>query len=137
MLAQTSVYSTSAPVAASIASWKTSTDPPVSAAISAARFTTCGIGSNPGGVAMRTCMPAFAPASNNECATLLPVAEVRQRPSPRPAQPLADREQVGERLARMLEIREGVDDRDRGGGRQLLQTLLFERPKHHRHRRTC
>ena len=45
---------------------------PVSAAISAARCTTCGIGSNPGGVATRTVMPAFAPASSSECATLFP-----------------------------------------------------------------
>ena len=34
------------------------TAPPVSAAISSARCTTCGMGSNPGGVATRTVMPA-------------------------------------------------------------------------------
>ena len=72
MLAHTSVYSTSASVAAFAASSVIRTLPPVSAAIASARCTTCGIGSNPTGEAIRTCIPAFAPASRSECATLLP-----------------------------------------------------------------
>ena len=58
--------------AAAAASSVVTISPPVSAAISVARCTTCGIGSNPGGVAIRTVMPAFAPASRSECATLFP-----------------------------------------------------------------
>ena len=45
---------------------------------------------------------------------------------------LADREEVRQRLARMLEVREGVDHRDRGGGGEDLQPLLLEGPEHDR-----
>ena len=55
--------------------------PPVSAAISSARSTTCGIGSNPTGVATRTVIAALAPASSSECATLLPSPTIGQDPA--------------------------------------------------------
>jgi len=72
MLAHTSVYRTSASREASIGSCVIVTLPPVSRAMSDARCTTCGIGSNPGGVPARTCIPDLAPPSSNECVTLLP-----------------------------------------------------------------
>jgi hypothetical protein len=62
----------SLPSAAALGSLLTSTDPPASAASSSARPTTWGMGSYPGGVAARTCIPAMAPPSNREWVTLLP-----------------------------------------------------------------
>ena len=72
MLAHTSVYEHVGALGRQLRVVEQLTLPPVSAAISLARCTTCGIGSNPGGVATRTCIPAFAPARSSECATLLP-----------------------------------------------------------------
>jgi hypothetical protein len=66
-----SVATTCAPSTASYGSRSVSTEPPVHAAISAARATTTGSGSYPCGPATRTCMPAVAPARRYEWDMLL------------------------------------------------------------------
>ncbi len=60
---QVSVASTSAPAAASSGSAVQRTEPPVAAAIAAARARTAGSGWNSSGEPIRTCMPAVAPPS--------------------------------------------------------------------------
>jgi hypothetical protein len=60
---QVSVARTSAPSAAAAASAVQPTEPPVSAAIFAARSRIAGSGRNVSGEPMRTCMPAVAPPS--------------------------------------------------------------------------
>lgn len=67
---QVSVASTSASRTAWAGSVSTRTDPPVSAAIWAACSTTAASGANPAGPAIRTCIPAVAPASRYDCAML-------------------------------------------------------------------
>ena len=66
---------------------------------------------SPVGVATRTVIPVFAPASEQRVRDVVAVADVREHgPVERP-DALADREEVRERLARMLEVRERVHDR--------------------------
>ena len=56
------------------------------------------------------------------------VAEVRQHDAGEIALAFAYREQVRERLARVREVRERVDDRDVGGAGEHLEPFLFEGP---------
>ena len=77
-------------------------------------------------------MPGLRAREQQRVRHVVAVAQVRERAALEPAEPLADREQVGERLARMLEVGQGVDDRDRGGRGEDLQPLLLERPQHDR-----
>ena len=63
------------------------------------------------------------------------VAQVADRQAREPAPPLAHREQVRERLTRMLEVRQRVDHGHRRRPRQDLQPLLLEGPQHDRRRR--
>ena len=63
-------------------------------------------------------------------ADVVPVAEVRDADALEAAQPLADREHVGERLARVELVREPVDDRDVGVLGELVHVRLRERPDH-------
>ena len=63
---------------------------------------------------------------------VVPVAEVRDPDALEPAEALADRHRVGERLQRMGEVREPVDDRDRGVLGELVDLGLVERPDHDR-----
>ena len=63
---------------------------------------------------------------------VVPVPEVRQDSPVEVAEMLADREEVGQRLAGVLEVREGVDHRDRRRGGEDLQALLLEGPEHDR-----
>ena len=69
-----SVATTSAPSTAFTGSLTTSTEPPVSAAISCARATTAGSGVNPAGPDSRTCIPAVVPPSRYEWAMLFAVS---------------------------------------------------------------
>lgn len=79
---QASVATASAPLTASTGSVSTLTDPPVPAAISAARATTAGSGVKPAGPATRTCMPAVAPPSRYEWAMLLAASPTYARVRP-------------------------------------------------------
>jgi hypothetical protein len=82
MLAQTSVYRTSAPRAACWGSWRTSTSPPSAWAAA----TISALGSCPGGQAIRNRSPRRAEASIREWATLFPSpmnASTVPRSSPR------------------------------------------------------
>ena len=65
-------------------------------------------------------------------AHVVPVAEVRDADALEAAQPLPDREHVGERLARVELVREAVDDRDVGVLGELVHVGLRERPDHDR-----
>ena len=56
------------------------------------------------------------------------VADEREDDALEPAEPLLDREEVGQRLARMLAQREAVDHRDVCLGRQLHDHLVRTRP---------
>ena len=60
------------------------------------------------------------------------VADEREHDATQVAEALADREDVGERLARMLAERQAVDDRDRGLGGQLDHDLVRPGPGHDR-----
>jgi len=61
---------------------------------------------------------------------VVPVADVGDPDAVGAAEPLADRQCVGERLARVGRVGEAVDDRDRGVCRELVDVLLGERPDH-------
>ena len=63
---------------------------------------------------------------------MFPSPEVREGAALEPAEPFPHREQVGERLARVLEVREGVDHRHVGGAGEHLEPLLLEGPQHDR-----
>ena len=77
-----SVATTSAPATAFAGSVPTSTEPPVRAAIPAARRSTAGSGANPSGPASRTCMPAVAPPRRYEWAMLLAMSPRNARVCP-------------------------------------------------------
>ena len=63
---------------------------------------------------------------------VVPVAQVREGADPERPEAFAHREQVGERLARVLEVREGVHHRHLGGTREDFETLLLEGAQHDR-----
>ena len=58
------------------------------------------------------------------------VADVSQRDLPEIAEPLLQREVVRQRLARMLQIAQRIDHRNRRITRHALDRLLRERPQH-------
>ena len=58
------------------------------------------------------------------------VADERQRQPAEVAEPLVEREQVGQRLARVLADRQAVDDRDRGLRGELQHDLVRSRAGH-------
>ena len=60
------------------------------------------------------------------------VADEREDDALEPPEPLADREEVGQRLARMLAERQAVDDRDRGLLRELDDDSMWPGPGHDR-----
>ena len=60
------------------------------------------------------------------------VADVREDRTLELPEPLPDRQQVPDRLARVLEVGEGVDDRHVGGGGEHLEPLLLVGPQHDR-----
>ena len=65
-------------------------------------------------------------------AHVVAVAEIGEAGPGKPAQLLANRHQVGERLAGMRVVREPVDHGDVGGLRQLLDVVLLEGADHDR-----
>ena len=122
---------------ASSGSRSTSTEPPVHAAISAARATTPGSGSKPAGPATRTCMPAVAPAEQVRVGHVVGgVADVRQRAPLGAAEPLPDGEQVGEQLARVEAVGQRVDHRNARAGGQLGEPVVAERSASRSRRRS-
>ena len=65
-------------------------------------------------------------------ADVVAVSDVRDSQARERAEALAQRHRVGERLERMREIRQPVDDGDGGVLGELLDFLLLERPDHER-----
>jgi hypothetical protein len=90
-------------------------------AMSAARWTTCGMGSNP------DVHPHLGGAEQQRVRHVVPVAQVGDRQAGELAALLADGEQIGQALARVLEVRQRVDHGNGRRGREQLQALLFER----------
>ena len=92
-----------------------------------------GSGVYSGGQAIVRSRPASAPTSSSECATLSPPSPTNASAAPGDvAEHLLDREQVRQRLARMVLVGERVDDRHRRPARQLVDRLLRERADHDR-----
>ena len=86
-----------------------------------------GSGRYPSGQASRRSMPVSVAASISEWATLLPSPTYATGQPAEVAEALAQREQVGERLARVMVVGQRVDDRHARGGRHLLDVALRER----------
>ena len=87
----------------------TSASPPVVAPISLAWRTTCSSGSKPGGLATCTRTPAERAGQQQRVGHVVAVAHVGERAALQVALELAQRLEVGERLAGMGEIGERVD----------------------------
>ena len=78
---------------------------------------------------MRTFMPTRGAASIKRVDDVVAVADVRQRHALEAAGVLRDRLEIGERLAGVLQVREGVDDRHGGvlGQRLRCRWCLYVR----------
>ena len=78
--------------------------------------------------------PRQAAQLDQRVGDVVAVADVREPEPVQAAEALLERERVGERLAGMMRVREGVHDRHVGRGGDLLDRLLRERPDHDRGR---
>ncbi len=128
---QVSVATTSAPCTAATGSSVTSTEPPCSAAMACARATT----SASRQVRRRRADPHVHPREGaaEEVAVrhvVGPVADVCEGPALGVAECLSHGEEVGEDLARVVEVGEGVDDGDARELRHLLEVGLLEGAPH-------
>ena len=103
--------------------------------MSAACCTICRDGSKPSGELITTCMPAVAPASSQELPMLQAPSPTKATCTPRQAAlVLLDREQVGQQLAGVEVVGEGVDDRHAGVLRHLVELGLGVGAPHDRGR---
>jgi hypothetical protein len=71
----------------------------------------------------------LGPRQQERVGDVVAVAEVREHAPVELAQTLTDRQEIRERLTRMLEVGEGVHDRHRGRRGQDLESFLLECPQ--------
>src|ERR1019366_7210495 len=109
MLAQTSVYTACAPETACSGALNNSIVPRVAAASRRADA---------------------SPGDHQRMANVVAIADVGELHSARGAKLFLEREEIGERLAGMIEIRERIDDRNAGMCRQGLECFLRKHARH-------